>query len=243
MLNSFTLKIIAIIFMTLDQVPILIGSEPFPYYHICSRFVGGLFAFLLAEGFYHTSDRVKYLLRLVIAGVIMYAGNHLIAWATGNTAPLRYGMFLTLAAGLCAMGVFEWVKTQADTFEKKLIGITLGAAICTFSMILAESGFYIIPVVLISYFFHGKKLWISLLIAAVCVPLAIKGITYTPSDTIDWVMFFTENCDWALVSVIPFILLYNGKSGPKTGFTKWLFYAYYPLHIWIFTIIGTFIQS
>ena len=41
---------------------------------------------------------------------------------------------------------------------------------------------------------------------------------------------------WALCSV-PFIALYNGKPGPKTRFTKWGSYCFYPLHLTVLALI------
>ena len=109
-LTSFALKIIGFCAMILGSVPLVLGGEIFPYYRIFFRISAVLFAFVLTEGFYHTSSRIKYLVRLLIAGVVMYAGNHLVAYLTGNNLPLEYGMFLTLAAGFGAMWIFNWVR-------------------------------------------------------------------------------------------------------------------------------------
>ena len=35
----------------------------------------------------------------------------------------------------------------------------------------------------------------------------------------------------------PFILLYNGERGPKTKFSKYFFYIFYTIHIWVIYII------
>ena len=72
-------------------------------------------------------------------------------------------MFLTLAAGFGAMWIFNWVREDGYSLESRMIGITAGAVLSILAMMFAESGFCVIPVVLIGFFFHGKKLWISLL--------------------------------------------------------------------------------
>ena len=94
-LSSFSLKVFGLCFMVLGSIPLVLGTELFPYYRIFFRIAAVLFAFVLTEGFFHTSSRTKYLVRLLIAGVIMYGGNRLIAYLTGNNLPLEYGMFLT----------------------------------------------------------------------------------------------------------------------------------------------------
>lgn len=237
-LNSFALKLIALVFMTAGALLLLLDSEAFAYERICFRLAAVLFAFVLTEGFFHTSNRQKYLGRLVIAGILMYIGNHLTAHFTGSNMPLEYGMFLTLAAGFFAMWVFAWARTEAGSFEGKMIGITAAAIISILAMMFAESGFCVIPVILIGYFFHGKKLWICLLVLVISAVLAINSISYTPSGAFDWYAFFTENCDWAIAGAIPFLLLYGGKGGPRRGFAKWMFYAYYPLLVWTCAIVS-----
>ncbi|WP_230203571.1 TraX family protein [Bacillus massiliigorillae] len=43
-----------------------------------------------------------------------------------------------------------------------------------------------------------------------------------------------------MVFAIPFILLYNGESGVNNTFTKYMFYFFYPLHLWAIYTIGYF---
>ena len=52
--------------------------------------------------------------------------------------------------------------------------------------------------------------------------------------TINMLMF---NSDFLLILVVPFILLYNGERGPSNKFNKYLFYVFYPLHLWLLAII------
>jgi len=51
--------------------------------------------------------------------------------------------------------------------------------------------------------------------------------------TINMLMY---NSDFLLICVIPFVLLYNGERGANTKFNKYLFYVFYPLHIWLLAI-------
>lgn len=231
-LTSFALKIIGLCMMTLGSVPLALGSELFPYYRIFFRVSAVLFAFVLTEGFFHTSSRFKYLVRLLAAAILMYAGNRLAAYLTGSNLPLEFGMFFTLAAGFGAMWVFNWVIEDGYSLESRMIGITVGAVISILAMMFAESGFCVIPVILIGFFFHGKKLWFSLLLIAISAVLAFSSISYTPSGAVDWAMFLTENCDWSIIGLLPFALLYGGNSGPAKGASKWFFYIYYPCCVW-----------
>ena len=45
--------------------------------------------------------------------------------------------------------------------------------------------------------------------------------------------------EWAMLLVIPFILLYNGKRGiNNASFSKYMFYVVYPVHLWILMILN-----
>lgn len=49
---------------------------------------------------------------------------------------------------------------------------------------------------------------------------------------------FCVNSDWMTFLVIPFMFLYNGKEGRKSSFSKWFFYAFYPIHLWVLMILS-----
>ena len=42
----------------------------------------------------------------------------------------------------------------------------------------------------------------------------------------------TFDSEWMMISVLPFIWLYNGQRG-----TKYFFYIIYPAHLWILMIL------
>lgn len=47
---------------------------------------------------------------------------------------------------------------------------------------------------------------------------------------------FKSFYQWMMIFALPIILLYNGERG---RYPKWLFYAYYPLHIFALALIGS----
>ena len=76
-LNSNALKIVAIIAMTIDHLAWLI----FPSYdtsflpvlmHIIGRITCPIMCFFIAEGYYHTKNLKKYILRLFIFALISH---------------------------------------------------------------------------------------------------------------------------------------------------------------------------
>lgn len=69
-MSSTALKLVALLLMLLDHIGLFIPGMP-----IALRFIGRasapIFMFCLAEGFVHTSDKIKYLKRLYIGSAIM----------------------------------------------------------------------------------------------------------------------------------------------------------------------------
>ncbi|MEW9096770.1 MAG: TraX family protein [Clostridiaceae bacterium] len=51
---------------------------------------------------------------------------------------------------------------------------------------------------------------------------------------------FYENIQWMMIFSIPFFYIYNGKKGNDL---KYLFYSFYPVHIWILYITSFFIEK
>jgi hypothetical protein len=56
----------------------------------------------------------------------------------------------------------------------------------------------------------------------------------TINETIEMLMF---NSDFLFILVVPLILLYNGERGMNNKFSKYLFYVFYPLHLWVIALL------
>jgi len=76
-LDSFEMKVIALIFMTLDHIGYFLdGILHIPLlFSILGRMSAPMFLFILANGFRYTHDRIKYMKRMYIASVLMNLGN------------------------------------------------------------------------------------------------------------------------------------------------------------------------
>ena len=250
-IDSYRLKLTALIFMLLDHIcselnvpaHTRLGCPLWPQWiPVITRFVSPLFLYLMVEGFYHTRSRIKYLRRLFIAGAVMMGGNVLINWIFHNVSSATgkytfrsliegHDIFLTLAV------LFGFIWCLENIKQKEHRGISIFLAIVTaLSSLVLEGGFYLVPLAFIFWFFHNSKplqcvgtgIWSLVL-------LALALISYSGSGTTLYTHLCFDN-EWAMITVIPFILLYNGERGKNTKFTKYLFYVIYPLHLWILMI-------
>ncbi len=78
-LDSFQLKVLALIFMTFDHVAyFLTGVIDIPsWFHIIGRIAAPIFIFMVANGFYYTRNKIGYMKRLYLWSVFMSIANTL----------------------------------------------------------------------------------------------------------------------------------------------------------------------
>lgn len=259
-LDSYKLKLIALFFMLLDHVYSYLNGPIHGYQSdalwpqwipVITRFVSPLFLYLLIEGFYHTRSRKRYLARLFTAALIMMSGNVLINYLFHNVDPSTgkytfrsltggHDIFLTLAV----LFVFVWCLDNIRKKERMALSIIL-AIITALSTVALEGGLELLPFAVIVWAFYGKKTPQCVGIGIYSLLLLVKALAsyYTGNIGTSLYSHMCFDDQWAMFLVIPLILLYNGKRGKNTKFSKYLFYVIYPLHIWILMIIRFSITS
>lgn len=233
--NAFQLKIIALIVMLMDHLYFAF-PKIFPlWFHPLSRFVAPLFAFLMVEGLFHTRNKLKYNIRLFGWAVFMEIGNFVLKGSLlSKDVTVDNNIFMTLAVGLTILNLFEFSKKNKGA--KKVGLIALAIVFIPLGIIMTEGGQVVILFTLIAYFFRGNKK--KAIIGYVILSLLLFYINYIPYEspqmTIKMLMF---NSDFLFILAVPFILLYNGERGVNNKFSKYLFYVFYPLHLWLLAII------
>lgn len=119
--TSYSLKVLALLLMTLDHIYYYLGGGILPVPHfftLLGRISAPLFLFAMAEGFSHTHDRKAYLKRMYIASVLMSVGNDLINsyLPHPNGAMVINGMFATLFL----VGLYIWaVELLIESVKEK----------------------------------------------------------------------------------------------------------------------------
>ena len=129
LLSGSTLKIIACISMFTDHATLILlhryrdhlstlDYNSIMYwqrlYHIgrnIGRMAFPIFCFLLVEGFFHTSNRLKYLLRLTVMCLLSEHAFNLLA-ASRHLDPGHQNVFMTLAISLLTITALEQVKIR-----------------------------------------------------------------------------------------------------------------------------------
>lgn len=210
-LDSFTLKMIAIISMLADHIGYIFFPQDMVFRAV-GRIAFPIFCFLIVEGFHHTRNHTNYLIRLCIFAIISeipfdlaFFGT-LMDWGHQN-------VFLTLAFGLAAIFCLEEMNT------KRIYAIP-------FVLIFAASYFVhcdygIGGVLLICMFYLTRETpWMRFILTAL--------ILY---------IFYGSFELYGLIAMV-FITFYNGKRGPQV---KMLFYWFYPVHLLVLYAIAHYL--
>lgn len=237
--TSFFLHIIAMIFMLCDHMwgTIVSGND---WLTCIGRLAFPIFAFLIVEGYFHTKNFKKYMKRLLIFALITEIPFNL-AIGGNFLYPFHQNVLWTFLIALTAIHLLEKIKNK-----KIWLKILLGILIVIFSSVLGlltmvDYYHYGILTVLIFYFFRGKKWWnyLGQLICLWYINVEMMGGMYYEINLLGKIVEISQQ-GLALFALIP-IWLYKGKQGPYNKTIKYIYYAFYPVHLLILAIIGFFV--
>ena len=201
-MTTFLMKWIAVLTMITDHV----GRMFFPDVHIFNiigRIAFPLFAFLLVEGFVHTGNLKKYMLRMLIFACISEIPYDLAMQETWLEFS-RQNTIWTLTLGLLMLALCR--KYQYSVWAVAGIAVVCCAAAALLRFDYGAGG---IVLILILYFLRDRQ-WMKY--------LAMLGLS---------VLWFGGTEIAAMISII-FMLAYNGKHGKNM---KYMFYWFYPVHL------------
>lgn len=225
-MSSFALHIIAMIFMLCDHMWATILD--YEWLTCLGRIAFPIFAFLITEGYIHTSNINKYIKRMMIFAIITEIPFNLMVSAS-PIYPFHQNVLWTFVISLLTLKYLNFDNTK-NIFKSILI-ILLAIIIATVTMcdyfgagVMMVVGFYI---------FRKSKL-LQLLMMIYVNMILIQGYSY-PIDIAGYTYYFPQQ-GFALLSLI-FIWLYNGKQGYHAKWFKIFCYAFYPLHMLILYIL------
>lgn len=223
-LSGAELKTIAIISMLIDHTnkaliyPYLTSAHGFlatisNLFDIIGRIAFPLFCFFLVEGFFKTRSRKKYLLNLLIFGVISEVPFDMFTTASFFNMNWQNIMF-TLALVLVTVWIIDILKTKMQNKPKALwyvVSLLIVGVMCIVAMMLSLD--YEHHAILIGYFFylfHDMPIF--------SIPFGFASMYDQP---------------WALLG-FGLTLTYNGERGRQN---KMLNYLFYPVHLLILGIL------
>lgn len=217
-ISGAVLKWIAIITMTIDHFAAGFLNQ---YNHIvamnleliytASRLIGRLafpiFAFLIIQGYQHTSNRKKYASKLFLFALLseipfdLAFNNQLFYWQHQN-------IFFTLAIGVIGFAAFEKYEQEQKLFPQMLAFIIAGLFAELMSV---DYGLYGILFIFGLGILRDQKVY----------------------QTVIGVILGLGQAWTASLGLLP-IWFYNGKRGRQS---KWFFYIFYPAHLLVIYLL------
>lgn len=225
-LSSFVLKIIAIISMTYDHtIKILPGLSKLPFeFWIPGRIAFPIFCFLLVEGIMHTKNIKKYAISIGILAIIsefvydFVFYNKILDFSCQN-------VLFELLLGLLVVWLYKVLKEKQ---KGEFIIFPLLFAIMLSVALKLDYGMGGILCIFLFYVGYDKKGLSKYLIYFFAILMTATNISSPMVMTLQF-------C--SLIALLP-ISLYNGKRGYR--FNKYVFYAFYPLHLIVLYAIKLF---
>lgn len=239
-LNSNTIKVIAIIAMTIDHITWVAfpgyPKEVLPVFlHIIGRLTCPTMCYFVAEGYHYTKDICKYTRRLFIFAIIshfayVFASTDFVDWR--SFIPFYYGDVLNQTSVMwsLAWGLVMLRITNSRNI-KQGVKLFLIILIC---LIALPSDWSCIASLCILAFgtnrgnFKKQMLWMLFYVAIYAI------VYFFAIDKVYGILQMT------VVVSIPILMMYNGQRGKNAAVNhamKWLFYIYYPLHLVIIGIL------
>jgi hypothetical protein len=220
------LKYLALIIMILDHIYHIINPELL-YLHIIGRLSFVMFAFILAYNYiFNTKDKLKYLKRLFIFGLIsepffMYSFN-----AT------HFNIFLTLSLGLSIIYISEKLQEKNDSFKQNMF-LILSTIPFIFIGKYIDYNFLGIMLISVSYIFIKNQNilnFLMLLLVSFMLNFATKD-----DLSIALITGLAGASTYLVIYAISILKVKNILSN------RWLFFISYPAHMLILKIISIYI--
>ncbi|MDC2748221.1 TraX family protein [Bacteroides ovatus] len=220
LLSGSALKIIAVVSMVIDHCAYYLMDGNTMAYDVMrcfGRIAFPVFAFLVAEGFAHTRNRMRYFISL-----LLFAAVSEVPWYLLNGADGTHNVMFTLALGVSALAVFERLR------EHRIL-------CCFFILLTAWLATWLgtdyewrgVLLIVVSYLFG--------IIRSMNTPIILRRM-------MQLLFVFPLMMHYGIIGALlacAVIFLYDGTRGFIHGnVAKYGFYAFYPVHLITILIIN-----
>ncbi len=220
-LDATTLKIIAIISMTIDHTGLIFFHNNY-FMRSIGRIAMPIFSFFISEGFIKTKNKQKYLARLGIFALISEIPFDFAFF--GRIYLGHQNIMFTFFISVLSLMLFEIIRGKPEKTETvyntsgTMLGIfVVGAFGYAATMLKTDYGLLAVISVFLFYWFHNSKQWIR----------SLSGSAF---------LILLQHRSYNIFAGLGFfpLTMYNGKKGKGL---KWLFYIFYPGHLLILFLI------
>ena len=234
-LTANSLKVVAMALMFVDHFAVVF-LPPDSILRAALRFFGRIVApvicFLIAEGYRHTSNRRRYVTRLLVFAAISHVPFNLafgypLLPSAGRIFPPT-GVIWALAMGLVALGA---VKSERLHVALKPVAVLA----CCAAAYTANWNFVAVLWIVAFGVFGGnpgRRILAFHAVGIVCYLLP-AFLRFALSE--DGLPPFYQT---GIFLFVPFLAMYNGRLGKKSKATAMFFYVFYPAHLLLLFVLA-----
>ena len=239
-MTSFLLHILAMAFMLCDHLcaTLLPAQE---WLTCVGRLAFPIFAFMIVEGYFHTSDVRRYLARLLVFAAISEVPFNLI-FGSAAVYPYHQNVLWTFFLGLLSIIAIEKGKAFAKEKGKVWISVCISilvvlAGFAAGTVLMVDYYGIGVLMVLVFYFFRGRAWWCyaGQLICMYLLNVVLLGGYYYTFE-IGGHTFEVVQQGLAMLALVP-IWLYRGRQGYHAKWFQYLCYGFYPGHLLLLYVI------
>ena len=215
-LTSNELKLIALVSMTIDHIGYFLLPQ-LKLLRILGRIAFPIFAYMIAEGCRHTSNRLRYFLGILGLGILV----QVFFWYTRQS--LYQHILITFSMSIALIFSLRQAAEKGGVWVPVAgLALALAGFVCLLlKNYLPKRGFsvdYGLCGVLLPVLIYAARTRTQRLLAATIGLIAVS-------------LSFSNSIQWFSLLALPLLALYNGQRGAWR--LKYLFYSYYPLHLLI----------
>lgn len=235
-MTSFALHIFAMVCMLLDHSWGM-GLLKNDIFTCIGRLAFPIFAFMIVEGYFKTSNLKKYVSRLFIFALLSEIPFNLMI---GNKIfyPVAQNVLWTFLIAIFLIWLMEKVKDKNIFIRALMLIFVLFIGFVLGLMCMTDYHYAGVYMVLVFYFFRGYK-WYHFILQMICLYYInfeiLGGFEYLIPIGNQTIHLVRQGI--AILSIFP-IWLYNGKQGYYNKYIKYLYYSFYPCHILLLWLIG-----
>jgi len=248
-LDAYKLKWIAIIGMIFNHM-VITWWEILPLWLSFPLYAAGgltfpIMAYFVVEGYRHTSSLGRYMLRLLVFGMIAVPFHILaIGVPVGGGNPMVYpwlNILFSIVLSLIVLRLYDKIKIRA------LFWILYVIAFVPIALIFFEWSFIGVTMVLLYHIIRGEsaRRIVPPIFSGVCFLvfgfLAAAAPTPPGMDVSNMLAFdpgFTRIMPTFAIGCVLAALLIKNYTGERGKRMKWLFYSFYPVHLAVLAIVA-----
>ena len=235
-LSSTALHIIAMVLMLCDHLWATVMGQ-YEWLTCIGRIAFPIFAFMVAEGYAHTSDVKKYAKRMFVFALISEIPFNLMV-STSPFYPIHQNVMWTLLMGLGAIHLLETTRKKGKWWLTAIVvAVTLAVAyLLGYITFVDYYGAGIITIVV--FYVFRKRTWYNFVSQAVLlywINTELLGGLYYPVQILGMEFELIQQ-SIAVLALIP-IWLYKGRQGYTSKTLRRIFYWFYPVHMLILAIL------